>query len=316
MAEQPAGRGDVNGIASALRLEILNSEPYTGTVAELLARFGESEATLEARIRVGMALAKLDLSAKPTLSAVGLRAKSAVRVTAEPDTERKVLPDLAPPFLEAKRVRKEAVTALRDSGALGFRDLDNLTYKVMYGARQYFKRGSSRAALIDTYRTGHRAELEACAANALVPGETFVATGYTNKRHVVVLTSDRLLSVLSEGRVDSYELADVSDVGLKRLPFSGVVRCCVQPGSGHVKRFTIVPLEEAMAFHDALLNRAGELHDAAEIDPTARARTNSESHSSSTSPFDALAKLAELHAAGVLSDDEFAQKKRALLKRI
>lgn len=145
------------------------------------------------------------------------------------------------------------MSALRDSGELGFRSLDNPTYKAMSGVRHFFARPRGRAGIIDTWKPEHRAQLEAVARNSLRSGEEFLASGYTNERRVVVVSSQRLLSVQSKRRCDGYELKSLSDTRLKRLPFSGVLSCRGRvEGSSGVKRFTIIPLEEAIAFHHAL----------------------------------------------------------------
>jgi hypothetical protein len=45
-------------------------------------------------------------------------------------------------------------------------------------------------------------------------------------------------------------------------------------------------------------------------------KTGASTAAAAPDPADQLAKLAELHKAGVLTDDEFAEKKTELLKKI
>jgi hypothetical protein len=131
----------------------------------------------------------------------------------------------------------------------------------------------------------------------------------------VVLTSRRLLYIRSKNRRDSYELRSISQVSLTKRPFTGLVTCRVHGGAGGVKRFPVFPLEEAIAFHNALQSRiAKPLGSVAASEVRGHAAAVTKPGSSIS--LDLLGQLAELHAAGVITDTEFAAKKADILGRI
>jgi len=222
--------------------------------------------------------------------------------------------DEEPEILDLAKRRVDAVSASRQRGDLGFRDVTNPVYRTSYALRYFLGRPNFNRYRFPDEKQRHRTELEKVVLRALAPGEQLLASGYTNDHRVAVITSQRLISIKSKKRLEAHQLTDVSDIRLAKLAFSGVVKCRVKPGLGGTRVFTIFPLEEAVVFDDVLRRRAAALQPPVRVIVSQPAAPD---HALATSDaLETLQKLAELHDAGILSDEEFSEKKTELLKRI
>ena len=308
MAQDPDGSNRLAATAARVRNEIMEAGPVKSTVEDLLRRFGELSPSLEARVRVHSALALQYVKTKPMLTAVGVRSQSSVVVSL--DLERSPSRDRAAEAVAAWATqRADCVKTLSRGGQLGFRDQGKPVYRALDALRYTLGRAGDLRYRDSVGKAQHRVDLEAVAVHLLTPGEHFVASGYTNDHGVLVVTSERLLTLRSEGRWDAAALNEISNVTLAKWLFSGTVSYRVATGKATVKRFTIHPLEEAIVFAEALKKRSASAREHERTDPVAHVRNDA-------STLDALRQLGELHAAGILTDEEFARKKADLLKRI
>lgn len=160
-----------------------------------------------------------------------------------------------------------------------------------------------------THTLGSKREIKKL-EDILHPGETvksMVGGGYGGKTGLLVLTDSRLL-FYSDGWTsqthEDFPLAAVSSVG-----FSGgmLTSKLTIHASGNVTDITGVPKTDGKQFaEDARVALQGARSGSAD-QPQAQAADD---------PMDQLAKLGQLKASGVLTDDEFAAKKSELLERM
>jgi hypothetical protein len=150
--------------------------------------------------------------------------------------------------------------------------------------------------LADHLREGERVDLIATGSR-----EAGLATG------IVVLTDQRLLYV-QEGPLfkhsEDFPLDKITSVQWSSGPFFGKLTISASGSQGVIDN---LEKQDGMAICDAVRARLTEPR---------QASTDGDRSTAGPDVLDQLARLGELHSAGVLTDAEFTAKKAELLRRI